>query len=114
MEPVPGCNGSGRSGSDYCIDPAKMPPPTSRPTIYTGYGLGDPNYRLKIRLYWEEVGSNDFFVIVECNHRLSESTILFILTNTIHFVLKGIHMARNYKRSLVVHGMCRMRRLFDR
>ena len=55
-EAVPGCKGNGTPGRDYCTDtslPIYTNKPTQKPTQSPqGSGLGDPNYRFKLRLYW--------------------------------------------------------------
>lgn len=51
-------NGSGAAGRDYCFDPSMTEEPTDKPTPApvtakpTSMGLGDPYYKLMIRLYW--------------------------------------------------------------
>lgn len=63
FEKVPGCNGSGAAGTDYCFDPSRTQKPSEKPTLAPvtpkplSQGLGDPNYRFMMRLYW----SIDYF-----------------------------------------------------
>ncbi|CAJ1933104.1 unnamed protein product [Cylindrotheca closterium] len=63
FEKVPGCNGNGAAGTDYCFDPSKTDAPSEKPTPApvtakpTSQGLGDPTHNFMMRLYW----SIDYF-----------------------------------------------------
>jgi hypothetical protein len=52
FEAIPGCEGLGTSGNDYCTDPNLVigqPKVISQPQ---GTGIGDPTYGFRLRLYW--------------------------------------------------------------
>mmetsp|Transcript_16128 Transcript_16128/g.39485 ORF Transcript_16128/g.39485 Transcript_16128/m.39485 type:complete len:364 (+) Transcript_16128:157-1248(+) len=70
-ESVPGCNGSGQGGKDYCMDPSLTQPPTNKPTMPPQSNSGSFMLRLywQSSYYWQETHSETWWCLecTKCN-----------------------------------------------